>query len=204
MDRREFRKALLDWFSDHGREFYWRTDELTPFEILLTELLLKRTRAEKVDTYGIVILSEFDSPETVSSMSSEQLASILKPLGLQHRRAKNIQSVCQGLVEKYDGDVPADREQLLEISGIGQYTADAVLCFAYGRPVLVLDTNVIVVAEQCFGIEPPDDPRQDETIRPALEPIVPEDCPQDFNWALIDLGAVLKSDRKKCPLDLTG
>lgn len=202
MNEREFREALLEWFNDQGRDFYWRTTELTPFEILLTELLLKRTHAEKVHTHGEDILSKLHSPKEVASMPRERLESILEPLGLQNRRAKNIQSVCLEIIENHNGNIPENRNELMEISGIGQYSADCVLCFAYGKPVLVLDTNVIVVAERCFGIEAPDDPRQDEKIRPALEPIVPADRPREFNWALIDLGAKLKNEPQQCPLEL--
>lgn len=200
-----FRDAVLEWYHEQGRDFYWRAGGLSPWELLLTELLLKRTRAETVEAHGPPILSCLSTPRAVLELDQEELAEILQPLGLYNRRSKNIRSVCQSLVEQHGGTVPAERDQLLEISGVGEYTADAVRCFAYGQPVLVLDTNVIAVAEYYFGLEGPSDPRLDDTIRPTLSPLVPADSPREFNWALLDLGAALRAAgdaTENDPLDL--
>lgn len=200
-----FQQEVLRWYSQNGRDFYWRSNELTPFELLLTELLLKRTRAQTVDNRGQDVLDQLESPKTVIQMDREELEDILQPFGLYERRSKNIQQVCQSLASEFDGEVPDNREELLSVSGIGQYTADAILCFSYGKPVLALDTNVIEVAAHYFGVDRPSDPRLDTEIRPTLEPLVPTESPEAFNWGLIDLGAKLRSEEyncPSCPLDL--
>lgn len=186
-----FREQLLEWFAANGRTFYWRTDELDPFEILLTELLLKRTRAETVNAYGPEILKDLSTPKKVTEMEEDRLKEILQPLGLYNRRSKNIKQVCQSLCMDFDGNIPKSRSELKSISGIGDYTADAVCCFAFEQPVVVLDTNTATVAENFFGVTPADDLRQDEQIRATLKPLVASGDAKTINWALLDLGASL-------------
>jgi len=189
----DFRDALLIWYAENGRDFYWRDRRLTPFEQLLTELLLKRTKAETVDAHGEDVLSTLTTPEDVIQMDQDELIELIKPFGLYNRRSKNINTVCTALINEFDDEIPQTREYLLEIPGIGEYIADSILCFSYGQPILVLDTNTITVAEHFFGINPPDDPRYDTEIRPVLEPLIPEDNPRAFNWAIIDIGATLRT-----------
>lgn len=195
----EFQHAVIDWYRENGREFFWRNKCLSPFELLITELLLKRTQAERVDRIGEDILAKLSDPERVLKVDRRELEEILEPLGLQKRRSKNIQAACRDLVEKYDGEIPADRDKLLEIRSVGEYAADSIMCIEFNKPVLVLDTNVIAVAEHYLDLEPPSDPRLDDTIRPALEPLVPEENPEEFNWGLLDVGAALRRDDYECP-----
>lgn len=187
----EFRQALLAWFNDHGRAFYWRENDLNPFHHLLTELLLKRTTAQTVDNYGGKVLDASPDPETVVAMNDEELVELLRPFGLYNRRSKNIRNVCRQLLKDHDGTVPEMREELLAINGIGEYTADAVRCFAFGKPAVLLDTNIATVAEEFFGVTPADDLRLDTDIRSTLQPVITEENPREINWALLDLGADL-------------
>jgi len=198
-----FSDQLLSWYEDNGRSFYWREGELSAFEHLLTELLLKRTTAQAVHNHGNDIISTLNSPGQVLSMDHDALVDVLRPLGLYNRRAKNIRTVCEGIQENHCGEIPDSRQELLAIEGIGEYTADMVLSVVFQRPVVAIDTNVMEVAHRYFDIEKPADPRLDTEIRPTLEPIVPPDRPAEFNWALIDLGAALRGENAPSSL-LTG
>lgn len=192
----EFHQCLLEWYNENRREFYWRTDDLTPFELLLTELLLKRTKAETVDNYAKEVLDRLSTPRDVVEIDQESLVDLLNPFGLYNRRSKNIKSVCRDLVEKHSGEVPTSREKLMNINGIGQYTADSIRCFAFDIPTVIIDTNTIVVAEHFFGVSPADDPRQDTRVRPVLNPLLDYGCVQHTNWALLDLGADMIANDK--------
>lgn len=196
---RGFTDALLDWFNTNGRTFRWREQDLTPFEVLLTEMFLKRTRAETVDSHLPDIFSELNTPEQVVKMDQDELIDLIRPFGLYNRRSKNIKNVCGSIIEQFGGQPPRTRDELLEINGIGEYIADAIRCFGYKEPVLVVDTNVAAVAKRYFGIEPASDLRHDESIRSRLQPLVPVSNPKIFNWGLIDLGAVLQSENPSCP-----
>jgi len=184
-----FRVELLDWYRENGRHFYWRTESLSPFDILLTEMLLKRTKAETVDRYGEDILETLSTPEVVLEKERSELKGLLQPFGLYNRRAKNLKNVCQALVSEFDGEIPRKKPELISITGIGEYIADSILCFAYDEPVVVLDTNTSEVAATFFGVTPADDLRLDNTVRPALKPLVEQGNPKEINWALLDLGA---------------
>lgn len=192
MEKNRFQEAVLEWYNENGRSFYWREENLTPFQVLILEMMLKRTRAETVDKFVAEILEQFSSPQKVVDMEPEDITEVIEPLGLYNRRCKNLVNVCRDIVEKYDGEIPDEREDLLSISGVGEYIADAVLCFGFGKSVLVLDGNVAQVASYYFDLPVPDDLRQDSEIRDKLQPYVPEQRPEEFNWGLIDNGALLK------------
>jgi len=196
----EFQRAVIEYYRTQGRSFFWRDESLDAFEWLLVEMLLKRTSASTVNNHGQAVLKRFQHPEDVVAIPQDDLAEILRPFGLYNRRSKNLKNVCETLVDEHDGTVPRERETLVQINGIGAYIADAIACFEYGEPVLVLDTNTALVAREFFDIVPADDLRLDENIRPALEPLVPAESPREFNWGLLDIGAqVRKNDPASIP-----
>jgi len=189
-----FQQAVVDYYRSNGRSFFWREESLDAFDWLLIEMLLKRTSASTVNNYGKPVLQRFQQPEDIISTPQDELAEVLRPFGLYNRRSKNLNNVCETLISEYDGTIPRDRDDLSQINGIGEYIADAIVCFGFHEPVLVLDTNTALVAEELFNITPADDLRLDETIRPTLEPLVPENRPRKFNWGMLDIGAELRND----------
>jgi len=192
IERDEFRDKLLEWYEKGGRSFYWRENKLTPFKVLVLEMLLKRTKAETVDNMAKEVLNKLSSPEKTLNKQEEEIKELIRPLGLYNRRSKNIRNVCRSLIENFDGEVPETRNDLLSVNGIGNYIADAILCFSFEKPVMVLDTNTAKVAKFYFNLKVPDDLRQDQKIKGLMEPLVPEDHPRKFNWALIDIGSEIK------------
>lgn len=187
-----FQRAVIQYYRLSGRSFFWREESLDMFEWLLVEMLLKRTRSSTVDNHGKEVVEYLKDPEDVVTMSKEELVDFLKPFGLYNRRSKNLKNVCRVIVDEHGGTVPEDRETLRAINGIGEYIADAIVCFGCNKPVLALDTNTALVAREFFGIEPADDLRLDEEIRPTLEPLVPTQQPKEFNWGLLDMGSELR------------
>lgn len=198
----DFQRAVIEYYHSMGRPFFWREESLDTFEWLLVELLLKRTSANTVNNHGKTILRRFSHPKDVMSTPYGELVEILRPFGLYNRRSKNLKNICATILSEHAGAVPREREVLLQINGIGEYIADALMCFGFGEPVLVLDTNTALIAREFFAIDTTDDLRLDENIRPTLEPLVPATQSREFNWGLLDIGTELRRNGIKSLPDL--
>lgn len=181
----------MEWFKDNGREFFWRTKELSPFQMLVLEVLLKRTRAETVDKYGEDFVETYSSPERVLSAGKTELEDGIEKLGYQSR-IEDLISISKE-IRAEDGLKP-DREFLLEIEGLGQYTVDAILCYGYGEPRVPLDVNVARVGEIYLGVDIPSDLRYADELKEKMEKCIDAENPSEFNWALQDLGAALQTE----------
>lgn len=183
----DFTKAVIEFYQEEGRNFFWREKDLNSFQFLILEMLLKRTRAETVDNHSESFLETYSSPAEIRKVEKEKLEDELRQFGLQNRRSKNMKNAAEFIIDKLDGDIPQYREDIKRIPGVADYIADAVLCFSFSKPVLVLDSNVAKVANFYFNLDIPDDLRGENRIRNKLESKVPEEYPKQFNWGLIDL-----------------
>lgn len=125
-----------------GRRFFWRTTRLTPFQVLMVEFLLWKTRAETVEKHGRWLVMSAPTPEALLDMSIDVIRDRLRFLGLHERRARLLSRMARILVDEYGGRVLPDASLLLSLPGVGSYVAAATLVFAYGQPYLPLDANV--------------------------------------------------------------
>lgn len=200
-----FQENLLGWFKKFGREFPWR-ETTNPYFVLIAEKLLQQTavRDDLVQIYKILI-TRFPNPLALSKVENSELEAIISPLGLHYRSAEIIKMASE-LVEDHNGEVPSDLKALLSIHGIGDYSSRAVLCFAYGKAVPVVDTNIARILFRVFGIQGklPSNPARKKYLRVMMETLLPEDNPKRFNWAMIDLGSLVCRATKPlcgaCPL----
>jgi A/G-specific adenine glycosylase len=185
--------ALLEWFTVHRRTFPWREGQIDPFVSLVTELLLQRTKADVVATFYPVVLERLSTPAKILARDRGLIVGDLSTLGLQDRRTESLKSLASTIQEDYGGIVPPDEEKLLELNGIGRYIARAVLCFAFGKPVSIVDGNVTRVFCKFFGMENKGDNRRNKAIWEKADEIIALDPGhvKEFNWAVLDFGAMV-------------
>ena len=180
----EFVDALLRWYEDNGRhELPWR--KASPFEVLVAEFMLQRTSAEQVLGVFEPFVAKYPDARSVAGAEEDELREAIAPLGLR-KRARYLERTSETLVERYDGDVPSDRDELLELEGVGEYTANSVLAHTYEEDVAAVDTNVARILSRVYGTE--EDPESTEAWEKA-ERLVPAGRGSDFLHALIDFGA---------------
>jgi A/G-specific adenine glycosylase len=150
-------------------------------------------------------LVKYPDPGTLSQAQLEELENLIRPLGMEHKRATLLKTVASEIVQKNSGRIPASLEELLKLPGVGLYAANAVLCFAYGKDVPLVDTNAIRIFKRVFCFKsqrrrPKDDPRLWEFARD----IIPHGKAKDFNLAVIDLVHEICTPKKPrcvaCPL----
>ena len=196
-------KKLLRWYRKKARVLPWRQTK-DPYRIWISEAMLQQTQVATVIPYYERFLRRFP---TVKSLSKAPLTAVLdhwSGLGY-YSRAKNLHAAAQEVVRKHAGKIPAEVDELLDLPGIGRYTAGAIASIAYDRPAPVLDGNVIRVLSRHLGIQ--EDPRKSSIQRKLWETadrLVPTECPGDFNQALMELGATVCLPRaprcSACPI----
>lgn len=200
----KFVETLLRWYEDNGRHgLPWRG--ASPFDVLVAEFMLQRTSAEQVIGVFESFVERYPDPYSIADASVEELVDALAPLGLR-KRAGYLKRTSEVLVERHDGEVPNEREELLELTGVGEYTAVSVLAHAHDEDVAAADTNVVRILTRAFALSAGDSPRTDEA-RELAEKISPSERSGDFLHALIDLGAAVCTASNpscgECPVEAT-
>lgn len=198
-----FLDALLEWYTRNRRDFPWRRTS-DPYVVLISEILLQKTRAENIVTVFNKFIAKYPNAEKLSTVSFSDLKKEIETLGLHTQRATKLQKLARVLVEKYNGKVPNNKEELLELPGIGFYIANAVLCFAFGYDVPLLDTNIGRIIERVFSIKVAGEERKKSKVWDIIAKFVPEGKSREYNYALVDFGAIVCTARNPrhdlCPL----
>lgn len=182
-----FRADLLEWSEDHEREFPWRDHDATLYEVLMSEFFLSRTRAQVVARVIPEFLEEFPDIEALHRADRDRVAEVIRPTGLQNRRAAALEELAETLVGR---DIPRDPEELRELPRVGEYVANATLCFALGEPLHIQDTNVTRIYERVLGENWPEGDGEQTELLSAL---VPGDDARRYNLALLDFADALCS-----------
>src|SRR5207249_2645731 len=128
---RRFARRLLKWFKKHRRAYPWR-ETSDPYRVFVAEVMLQRTGAQQVLPVYREFIEQFPDLEGASAADEEAIRRTLRPLG-RVERYKVFQKALTHLATAFQGRVPRSLDRLLEIPGVGPYTARAVLVFAYGR-----------------------------------------------------------------------
>ena len=202
--RHLFQKAILSWTIDRLRDLPWRKTGRSPYEILIAELLLKRTTATAAARVYEDFLHRFPHIQAINSVSEEELAQALSKVGLQWQRAKAIKALAHHLIEAQGAEIPSDLHQLLDVPGLGEYSARAVLSFGHGVPVAVVDANVERILARVFqNVLPPRPPGR--LLQELAGSLVPGASHREYNLGLLDLGALIcryvDPLCEECPLD---
>jgi A/G-specific adenine glycosylase len=135
--------ALLAWYAEHGRALPWR-ETSDPYAILVSEVMLQQTQVARVVPRYLGWLERWPSAGALAAAPPADVIRAWQGLGY-NRRAVNLHRAARVVAEK------GWPEDLTELPGVGRYTADAIACFAFGRPVLPMDVNVRRVLERSCG-----------------------------------------------------
>lgn len=195
---------LVRWYDHAQRDLPWRRPGVTPWQILVSEVMLQQTPVARVEPIWQDWVTRWPSPSATAAASTADILRAWGKLGYP-RRAKRLHECAITIAAEYGDVVPSEVSTLLMLPGIGAYTARAVACFAYRKPAPVVDTNVRrVVARAVHG-------RADATT-PAITrdlddvaTLLPDDgAAPRFSAALMELGATVCTARAPrcglCPL----
>ena len=113
-----------------------------PFELTIATLLSAQCTDALVNKVTAKLFKKYKSPEDYLAVPLEELEQDIRSIGLYRSKAKNIQKLCQRLLDEYNGVIPESREELVTLPGVGRKTANVVLSVAFGQPALAVDTHV--------------------------------------------------------------
>ena len=192
-------RRIRRWYRTSGRHHLpWRR-ESSPWSVLLAETLLHRTRASNVEPIFQPILARFPSP---TALVSAPEGWILDTTGLGLGwRARSFVKTCEILITEHGGTVPSDRLLLLNLPGVGHYTAAAVRCFGFGFREPLIDTNTIRVASRLTGVRLNPTQHRSKRFAAAVQALSEDGFGSnpDDNYALLDLAsAICLPTRPKC------
>lgn len=184
--RDEFREELLGWYEANGRSFPWRDDDASFYEVFISEMFLRRTRADVVESFLPEFFAEYPDMDSLRQAKVEELAEIIRPMGLQNTRSKGLIELAEVLEGE---DLPTESEELLELPQVGPYVANATLCFAMEEQTPIVDRNVDRIYRRLLGEQWEGLP---ETERWELaDELLPQGKARSYNLALLDFAAMV-------------
>jgi A/G-specific adenine glycosylase len=190
-------QALLVWWKSNQRKFPWRTwTDL--YRLLITEVLLRQTRAEAVATFIPEFLDRYPDADLLSDATEDELSSSLRPLGFSRQRATQLLELARRLKA---GPVLTTQADFNSLPGIGRYAAGMVAA-ATGQRAAAVDTNVARVVCRVFGITPSHaEARKSTNVWAEAEAMVGcADDAAEVTWAILDLAAgICRERRPRCP-----
>jgi A/G-specific adenine glycosylase len=205
MHRLRYAEPVLTWYAEHARDLPWRRPDTSPWAVLVSEIMLQQTPVARVLPVYDAWLTRWPTAAALAAEPSGEAVRAWGRLGYP-RRALNLHASARAIVERHDGEVPSEYDDLRALPGVGAYTAAAVASFAYGRRHAVLDTNVRrVLARLVTGVEYPPKTQTAAEARLA-ESLLPLEPTLAARWAVavMELGALVCTARTPrcadCPL----
>jgi A/G-specific adenine glycosylase len=212
MNETKIVQGLLAWFAGNARDLPWRRTR-DPYAIWVSEIMLQQTQVKTVLPYWERWMRELPDMAALAGASAEKIHKLWEGLGY-YTRVRNLQKAAQLVVGKHGGRFPEDYAQVLDLPGIGPYTAGAVCSIAFNQPKPILDGNVVRVLSRIFGVE--GNPRESNTraqlwqiaeelvLLATAQPSSIKRPASAFNQALMELGALVCTPRQTqcavCPL----
>ena len=187
---------MIKWYGSNGRDLPWRKTR-DPYSIFLSEIMLQQTQAHRVIPKWHSFLSLYPNWITLASAPLADLIREWVGLGY-NRRIIRASKAARIILNQYQGDLPSEPELLLALPGVGNYTSSAIQCFAFNKPVPVVDVNVNRVLIRFYGLKSPQAPSR---IRELAKQSLPKRHTYEWNQALMDIGAsICKAKKINCTI----
>lgn len=193
-------QQLLGWYDKNGRELPWRVKggaHFNAYAVWISEIMLQQTTVATVMDYFDRWMQKFPTIQSLARADIQDVLLAWQGMGY-YTRARKIHECAKVLVEKYNGQLPQTREELLKLPGIGPYSASSICCFAYNIPETVVDGNVMRVIARLYGITKEITAPE---IYPMAQKLTSPTRGADYASAIMDLGAtVCTPANPKCNL----
>lgn len=202
--KKYFTTQLLDWHhNDNDRSLPWKSEK-DPYKIWLSEIILQQTRALQGLPYYLKFTTTYPTVRDLAAANDEDVFRIWQGLGY-YNRCKNMLATAKLVANDHNGIFPDSYDAILNLKGIGPYTAAAIASFAFGLPHAVVDGNVYRVLSRYFAIDTPFDTTEGKKQFAALaQELLAADNSSAYNQAIMDLGATVCTPRSpacmECPL----
>ncbi len=192
-DLQAVREALVEWYEADHREYPWRATT-DPYPILVSEVMSQQTQLDRVLEAWEAFLERWPTVEALAAADRADVVGFWSDHSLGYNnRAKYLHEAAREVLEEHDGEFPETPGALVELMGVGPYTANAVASFAFNNGNAVVDTNVKRVLYRAFAVE--DD---DAAFERVANELLPDDRSRVWNNAIMELGGVACGKRPRC------
>lgn len=203
MNAQKFQRDILTWYRKNNRDYLpWRMTKqrrVSPYEIFVSEIMLQQTQVARVLEKYPQFLKAFPTINRLAKVPLEKVLRVWQGMGY-NRRARYLKKAAEIIVRDYKGIIPSDPAVLRRLPGFGSYTAGAIACFVYNKPVTFLDTNIRKVLLHKFrhGVSyvAVDDVVDDKELLRIAEKMLYRKNPRKWHYALMDYGAVMLAKEK--------
>lgn len=180
----------------------WEEIVHTPFTTLISCILSLRTKDEVTDQASVRLLKKYDTPEKLVKLSETQIQKLIYPVGFYKTKAERIKKISKKLIEKYDGKVPEDFNEILKLKGVGRKTANIVMVYGHKKKdFLPIDTHCHRIPNRLGWIKTKN---PEETEKKLIE-ILPKKYWYDFNHLFVKFGQTIcvpiSPFCSKCPIE---
>ena len=198
-----FSQEIIHWYQANKRSLPWRETK-DPYLIWLSEIILQQTRVAQGTPYYLYFTEAFPTVFDLAAASEEQVLKLWQGLGY-YSRARNLHAVAQYVVNELNGVFPTSYKELLQLKGVGDYTASAIASFCFNAPEAVVDGNVYRVLSRYFGIDVPVNTTEGMRVfKTIASNCLDLNNPSDYNQAIMEFGALQctpkLTDCPSCPL----
>ena len=169
----------------------------SPFQLLVATMLAAQSTDVRVNMVTPALFNDYPTARDMASLSKERLEEYIKTVGLYHSKAKNILAGSKILADEYDGDIPANREELMRLPGVGRKTANVVLSIAKGVPAIAVDTHVFRVSNR-LGLA--DAKNVLDTEKQLMHAIPKNQWSQAHHWLIWHGRKICKARKPLCDL----
>ncbi|WP_133130154.1 endonuclease III [Legionella yabuuchiae] len=193
---KEKRTAIFERFQKENPNPTTELNFDTPFELLIAVILSAQATDVSVNKATEQLFAVANTPEGIVALGEESLKQYIKTIGLYNSKAKNIINTCEQLLERYNGEVPKEREALEALPGVGRKTANVVLNTAFDKPTIPVDTHVFRVANRT-GLAKGKTPLEVE--KKLLNNVEKRFLPNVHHWLVLHGRYICVARKPKCP-----
>ncbi len=202
INKARFRRAVLTWYQSHGRKHLPWQQNISPYRVWLSEVMLQQTQVETVIPYFERFMQRFPTVKALAAAPIDEVLHLWTGLGY-YARARNLHACAQQVAKL--GEFPSDLDALIALPGIGRSTAGAIRSLAFDLPAAILDGNVKRVLARVGAVAGwPGAPSVAAELWALAEALAPQQNCRAYTQVMMDLGATLckksQPDCPRCPL----
>jgi len=184
-----FSEIIVKWYGENKRDLPWR-GTVDAYKIWLSEIILQQTRVNQGMPYYYKFTERYDTITSLANAPEDEIMKLWQGLGY-YSRARNMHAAAKMVAGQYNGIFPGTYKEILQLKGIGKYTAAAIASLAFNEAVPVVDGNVYRVLSRCFGIdEPIDTGKGQKAFYELAEQLIDHSRPGIYNQAVMEFGAL--------------
>jgi endonuclease-3 len=192
------KNSLNDVIKILKKRYRFTNYKADPFKVLITTLLSQRTKDEVTKEASKRLFDELKDIDSFLNVNVKKIEELIRPVGFYRIKAKRIKEIVKILKEDYNKKVPMQREELLKLPGVGEKTADCVLCFGYNKAVIPVDVHVAVIAKR-LGIANEKD--NYKKIKEKIEKLVKNKDKKLINALFVEFGKeICRTRAPKCSI----